>query len=71
MSQHFHTERCYAMGPGDTEVLICDSDEPSPTRPDPRIYVLWLDSQRDADGTLVTWVLLLAMLAVVVGIVWL
>lgn len=24
---HFHSERCYAMGPGDTEELICDGKD--------------------------------------------
>lgn len=28
MSQHFHSGRCYAPGPGDTEVLICGQSEP-------------------------------------------
>lgn len=23
MSEHFHSERCWAPGPGDTEVVIC------------------------------------------------
>lgn len=29
MSQHFHSERCYAPGPGDTEVLVCGLSEPA------------------------------------------
>lgn len=27
MAHHFHSERCYATGPGDTEVLICGFSE--------------------------------------------
>jgi hypothetical protein len=23
MTHHFHSEKCYAVGPGDTEVLVC------------------------------------------------
>jgi hypothetical protein len=23
MTEHFHSDKCYALGPGDTEVLVC------------------------------------------------
>lgn len=29
MAHHFHSERCYAPGSGDTEVLICGLSEPA------------------------------------------
>lgn len=29
MAHHFHSERCYAPGHGDTEVLICGLSEPA------------------------------------------
>jgi hypothetical protein len=31
MAQHFHSERCYAPGPGDTEVLVCGFAGPAIT----------------------------------------
>lgn len=29
MAHHFHSERCYAPGPGNTEVLVCGLAEPA------------------------------------------